>query len=286
MRSIAYSLAAVALFAFALPVTADTNDDPISIVFIAYQNPEQVLDDVRPVVHYLEQELGRKVEHRVATNYAGVIEALRNGTADMGFMGPLQYIVAHQVGGARAILGEVYQDKPYYHSRIFVRKDSGIENISQLKGKTIAFSDPVSSSGYLYPVELFRSEGLVKSKPEDFFKRVFFSGGDEQAIRAVYNGFVDAAGLGQFAYSLLLPEERDEITYIGESKPLPSHCVVVGKSMPDETVTQLKNALLALNDGPNHHLLQMLYGVDGYVEVSHETYAEVEELARQHDLIK
>ncbi|MCH7909069.1 MAG: phosphate/phosphite/phosphonate ABC transporter substrate-binding protein [Candidatus Hydrogenedentes bacterium] len=265
---------------------AESAAEELTVVFIAYQNPEQVLEDVQPVVEYLESALHMKIRHFVATDYAGIIEALRNGTADMGFMGPLQYVLAHRHAGARVILGEVYNGKSYYTSRIFVRRDSGIKNVGDLRGKTIAFVDPVSSSGYLYPMDLFKREGLLKSEPEEFFKRAYFAGGDEQAIRAVFNGFVDSAGIGQFAYNLLRPEERDAVIFIGESRRLPSHCIVVREGMSEARIQQLQETLLALNDGEHHGLLQYLYGVDGYVRVTHEDFAEVEEVARSFGLIK
>ena len=262
--------------------------DSLRIAFIAYEDPNRLSDDVQPVVEYLEQRLGRKVEHFAATDYAGVVEALRNETADVGFMGPLQYIIAHHHAGAYPILGEVYGDSPTYHSRIFVRKDSGIRSIEDLRGKTIAFVDPISSSGYMYPLEIFTSAKLIadRTAADSFFKRIYFAGGDEQAIRAVHNEFVDAAGIGEYAYGLLRPEERDEVIHIAESKPLPSHCVVVRKGLADERAAELREALLALNEGPNRGLLKNLYNVDGYVPVSHDTYAEVERIARRHGFIR
>lgn len=258
----------------------------IRMAFIAYQNPEQVIEDVKPVIAYLEKKTGSKVTYHVATNYTGIVEALRNKTADVGFMGPLQYVMAHHYAGATPLLGEVYQGKPEYVSRIFVRRDSGIKTIQDLKGKSMAFTDPISSSGFLYPLELFRTSGLVKKDASEFFKRTYFAGGDEQAIRAVYNGFVDAAGIGQFAYNLLRPEEKSEVIAIADSAPLPSHCVVVRDGFDATSAKKLKDALLDLNEGPNKHLLQNLYGVDGYVSVNHETYKGVETVARSHGLLK
>ena len=193
------TLLIVALCTLSMAPGAFAGEQPLKelrIVFIAYQNPEQIMDDVRPVVAYLKESLGMPVKHFVATDYAGVIEALRNGSADMGFMGPLQYVLAHKHAGAQPILGEVYKGNAYYTSRIFVRKDSGLKTLADLKGKTIAFTDPISSSGYLYPLDLFKSEGLLRGPPEKYFRRIYFAGGDEQAIRAVYNGFVDSAGIG------------------------------------------------------------------------------------------
>ncbi len=274
------AMAPTAIFAEEAPATE------LKIVFIAYQNPEQLVEDVKPVIAYLEKVLNIAVKYFMTTDYAGVVEGLRNKSADMGFMGPLQYVIAHEQSGAYPILGEVYGGKAYYTSRIFVRKDSGIKSLADLRGKTIAFVDPISSSGYLYPLDLFKEKGFFKDHAEEFFKRIYFAGGDEQAMRAVYNNFVDAAGIGQFAYNLLRPEERNEIIYIGESKRLPSHCVVVRKDLNGETVNKVRNALMALNDGPNHDLLRYLYNVDGYVEVGPEDFDEVREVARAYGFIK
>ena len=286
MRIGATALACMLIAPSAVVPAAD--DTQLRIVFIAYQNPNQMLENVQPVVDYLEEALKVDVKHFVATDYAGVVEALRNETADAGFMGPLQYIMAHHHAGAYPIVGEVYGDSPTYFSRIFVRKDSGFRTLEDLRGKTMAFVDPISSSGYMYPLDTFKSAGLI-SKKEDadkFFKKVYFAGGDEQAIRAVFNHFVDAAGIGQYAYSLLRPEERDEIIHIADSKPLPSHCVVVRKGLSRERAEALQQSLLALNGGPRRDLLRNLYNVDGYVPVTHETYAEVERLAREYGFIK
>ena len=109
------------------------------------------------------------------------------------------------------------------------------------------------------------------------------------ACHPFYTGnqkFVDAAGIGQYAYSLLRPEERDQIVHIAESRPLPSHCVVVRQGISTELAGSLRDALLALNEGPDRALLRKLYNVDGYIPVTHETYAEVEQVARRYGFIE
>ena len=262
--------------------------EKLRLVFIAYQSPNQLIENVEPVVTYLESELGVEIEHFAATDYAAVVEALRHGNADAGFMGPLQYVLARQEAGARPILGEIYNGSATYVSHIFVRKDSGLKTLADLRGKSMAFVDPISSSGYMYPLDAFRDAGLIEQRDdaEAFFKQVYFAGGDEQAMRAVLNRFVDAAGIGQYAFDLLRGEERDEIVVIGESKPIPSHCVVVREGFDVGLTERLKQALLALNEGPNHGLLQYLYSVDGYVPVDHDTYAGVEQVAHEYGFVK
>jgi phosphonate transport system substrate-binding protein len=281
-------LLALALLALVCWNVARAQARELRVVFIAYENPDQLLEDVRPVVAYLEGKLGRKVRPFVATDYAGVVEALKNETADVGFMGPLQYLLAHEQAGAQAILGEVYNGQPWYVARIFVRKDSGIRTLADLRGKTIAFVDPLSSSGYLYPLEAFRRAGLIakREEAEQFFRKIYFAGGDEQALRAVLNKFVDAAGIGQYSFAMLRPEERDEVTFIGESPRIPSHCVVARKGLDAASVGAIQDALLALNEGSNRGLLKQLYNVDGYVKVTHQTFAETEKIAREYGFLK
>ena len=281
--SIAFLLAGV----LSLAGVVEASPDKLRLVFIAYENPNQLVENVEPVTAYLRQALGVEIEHFAATDYAGVVEALRHGSADAGFMGSLQYVVAHDQAGARPILGEVYNGSATYVSRIFVRRDSGIESLADLRGRSVAFVDPISSSGYMYPLDIFKDRGLFESREgaDDFFGKTYFAGGDEQAIRAVLNRFVDAAGIGQYAYDLLRVEEREEIVYIGESKPIPSHCVVVREGLDADLTERFRKALLALNDGPNRKLLKHLYSVDGYVEVTHATYHGVERVAREYGFV-
>jgi len=266
----------------------DVKPKQLKIVFIAYENPQQLVEDVKPIIAYLEKTLNMDIKHFIATDYAGVVEALRNETADMGFMGPLQYVIAHKMAGAYPILGEIYDGKSTYISKIFVRRDSGIGNVKDLKGKSIAFVDPISSSGYMYPLDIFKQEGLIKDKDkaEKFFKKIYFSGGDEQALRAVLNNFVDAAGIGQYAFNLLNYDERAEIVSIADSRLIPSHCVVVRKNLHQPTVEKLQEALFNLNNESNRHLLKYLYSVDGYIKVTHDNYLEVEEIAKEYGFIK
>ena len=140
----------------------DTNLPPLRIAFIPTTNPDQMLEDVRPVVAYLEQELGRPVRPYVMIDYSAAVEALRGGHADVSFMSPLPYVMAHQMGAADALLGEIYRGRTTYQAKIFVRRDSGIRTLADLRGKTIAFVDPISSSGFDLPPVIVPTRMLVQ----------------------------------------------------------------------------------------------------------------------------
>ncbi|MCH8014009.1 MAG: phosphate/phosphite/phosphonate ABC transporter substrate-binding protein [Candidatus Dadabacteria bacterium] len=262
-------------------------DDPLVLAFIPQENPEKLIGDIEIIIEYLQKEMGVPVKGYVTQDHAAAVEALRNGEADISFMGGLPYVLAHEIIGAEVILSEVYRGSPTYRARIFVLRDSGIEKVEDLRGKSIAFADPISESGFIYPLEIMVEAGLLKrgDDPKEVFSNVYFAGGYQQAIQALANGLVDAAGVSQFADLLLTPEQLPKITWIAESKPIPSHLVCVRKGLDKERVDAFKQAMLKLNQPENKHLLKYVYSPDGYIEASHSDYKSVEEKARQYGFL-
>ena len=267
---------------------AAADDKPLTLAFIPQENPEKLLGDIDEITAYLEAELGISVQGFVTQDHAAAVEALRNSDADVSFMGALPYVLAHDQTGAEVILAEVYRGSPMYTGRIFVRKDSGIETLQDLAGKSIAFADPISESGYLYPLDEFVQAGLLErdADPQSFFSSVYFAGGYQQSLQAVLNGFVDAAGASQYAEFLVPPDQLVELTWIAESDPIPSHVVLVRQGLDADNVDAFKQAMLKLNEPEYQELLKYVYSPDGYVEATHADYASVEEVARLYGFIE
>ncbi len=273
-------------------VPLDPKAEPLKIAFISYANPQQVVEDIKPVVAYLERYSGVPVKGFVTLDYGSSVEAMRNRHADLAFVDPLAFMMAHEQIGVRPLLLEVYHEgRPTYHSNIWVRRDSGLTKIEDLAGKTIAFADPVDMSGYLLPRDIFERKSLVKGvkKPSGgFFSRVYFAGGDEQAMRAVFNKFVDAAGISQYAYLLLRPEERDQVISIGQSIESPSHVVMVRRDLAEVLQRRIRQALAALDvsNEQDKQILDKLYGLRGFVESKISDFAPVAPIAARYGFIK
>ena len=292
--TILVGLCTAALMGLAVPADSAKKIDPkltpLKIALIPFSNPEQLIDNIAPAISFLEKEMGRRIRYFITLSYSSAVEALNTGKADISFMSPLPFTLANKHTGAEAILGEIYNGKDYYHAKIFVRKDRGIRTIADLKGKTIAYVDPISSSGFMYPHDVFVRAGLVKGgldKPEGgFFRRVYYAGGDEQAIRSVYGGFVDAAGIGEFAINLLLTEEREAITTIAESVRIPSHVVVARKDLDPKLKARFIESMLKLNKPKHRSIVQLIYGTEGYVQVNSTTYKSVADMARKYGFLK
>lgn len=282
-----FAAAVIAIVTLAAgPATAENK--PLVLAFVPQENPEKLLGDIRAIDRYLEAAMGRRVEARVTTDHAAAVESLAAEAADIAFMGALPYVMARARIGAAALLSEVYRGKPTYRGAVFVRRDSGIAHLADLRGKSIAFADPISESGFLYPLELFAAAGLLarQGDPKSFFGEVYFAGGYQQAIQAVANGLVDAAGVSIYATLLLDAGQRATVTAIATTPPIPSHVVVARRGLGPERRAAFVKAMLALNAPERRHLLKHVYGPDGYVVPDHAAYDGVAAIARKYGLIR
>ena len=285
-RREALSLSAVAALGLAVPAAAQAA--PLRLAFIPQENPDKLLGDIAAITDWLAQRIGHPVEGFVTIDHAAAVEALRNGDADISFMGALPFVLAEAEIGAVPLLSEVYRGAPSYTGRVFVRRDSGIGALADLEGRDIAFADPISESGYLYPLAEFQRAGLIAGPKaaDDFFGRIYFAGGYQQAMQAMAAGLVDAAGASQYADLLLTPAQQAEVTWIAESPAIPSHVVIARAGLDPDLSARFTAAMLDLNAPENREMLQYLYGPDGYVPADGTAYDGVRAMARAHGLLK
>jgi len=260
----------------------------LKLAFIPQENPDKLLGDIRAITTWLSDQMGVEVSGFVTFDHAAAVEALRNGDADISFMGALPFVLAEAEIGAVPLLSEVYRGTPSYSGRVFVRRDSGIKTLADLKGRDIAFADPISESGYLYPLDLFVQEGLIASpdQADQFFGHKFFAGGYQQAMQAMATGLVDAAGASQYADLLLTPQQQSEVTWIAESEQIPSHVVIARKGLDTMVQARFVEVMLSLNGAENQHLRAYLYGPDGYVTTQSSIYDGVRATAKRYGYLK
>lgn len=145
-----------------------------------------------PAEEYLAGALGVKIEWRQATDYAGIIQGMITRKIQLASFGPASfskaYLLSH--GNVTPIVETLdqYGNKGYY-SVMVVRKDSGYDNVADLKGKIYAFADPNSTSGFQAPTYFLTRQGYP---PQTFFGKTLFSGSHENSIMALYHKSVDA----------------------------------------------------------------------------------------------
>lgn len=252
--------------------------DRLHLVLTPSQKPTDLMATGEEFGQVLGKLVGMPVRVTVASDYAAVIEALRNRTADLAFVHPGGYVLASREAKATIVAKNLWHGKSSFTSRIYVRRDAGIKTVEDLRGKTIAFVDPASSSGYIYPMVLLIKRGLVTNRdPKSFFREVVFSGAHDASMRALLNGHVDAIASFDMAREQYLKDtaERERLIFVAETEPIPEAGIAARDGLDPATFAKVRAALLQIR-GPAHAaLLKRLYEIDGFATAEDREYDPV-----------
>lgn len=123
----------------------------------------------RPLAGYLAKQLGREVKLFTVDTWEGLAKSLASGETDLSLMGPWGYVLANHEAGAQVVSTILYDGKPEYFAITVTSPKSGINTLADLKGKTFAFGDKGSTSGYLIPLHYLMTKGI---DPEKYFSKV------------------------------------------------------------------------------------------------------------------
>ncbi|MBV8598021.1 MAG: phosphate/phosphite/phosphonate ABC transporter substrate-binding protein [Actinobacteria bacterium] len=201
----------------------------------------QALTDV------LSKDLNCPVNLIVTDNYTNEIEAMKSGKIDVGEFGPLGYIFAHTIANAQPVaVFATAQRKPVtYTAGLWVPVDSTIKTVADLKGHTIAFSDPGSTSGNLLPRYALIKAGLNPDKDV----KIIFAGSHPASLLALTNGKVDAGEVNsQQQATATAAKQFDPSKYreIWKSDPIQNDPITVRGSLSPSFKAAVKKALLKL----------------------------------------
>ena len=232
-----------------------------------------------------------------ASDYSGVVQSFTGRHIEMASMSPAAYAAAwmDSDGNVEPILVTQEADgSTSYIAAMYVRADSGITTLEQMRGRTMAWADPNSASGYLIPRAALRAAGI---NPESYFGRTGFAGGHEQAIVAVlgrqYDGGVTwASGVGDpaqgFSRGMLRATAEKgllnmaDIRIIWRSGPIQNGPIVVRKDTPDAFKEDMKAFHLALPAAaPAIHRAVERGSTIGWVATKHEDYTLFIEMRRE-----
>lgn len=259
MKKIVLSLVLVAMMAmmglsFATAQDAKPTPDPAkadwpqTFIIGVYpgDNVEKAIAAQEPLRAYLEAQLGVRTVVITGTSYGAVVEAMRAGRADAFEVGPFSYVLAADVANAEAIAVGNYVSKvdttvlPGYYSVMFTKKGSGIKSIADLAGKSFAFTDPASTSGYLVPATDVMNDQKFDSKDqlETFFTPTF-AGNHPSAVLAVNNGTTVA---GATFDDNLVDQANADIAICGVEKGVAKGDNVFHKAMTQDEIMKIYDA--------------------------------------------
>jgi phosphonate transport system substrate-binding protein len=232
---------------------ADRSNWPKEVVYatIPTDASKDATQRYAPLVAHLEKSLGLKIKFQNGADYAAVIVAQRAKQVDIADYGANSYLDAIEQGAnveAVAIPDNV-KGGATYKSIIVVGKNSSVKTMADAKGKTFAFVDPESTSGYLIPLVYFLKD--LKVKPEEYFSKVAFAGTHENSLLSVSRGTVEVGAAND--QNLLLAIDKgvlktDDIRIIWTSKPIPNGPTAIRKDLPESFRKAVKEAFLAFKD--------------------------------------
>jgi phosphonate transport system substrate-binding protein len=227
-----------------------TEENPIVWALVPSGETDTVLSGFQDVVDIIYDETGLVIEPFVATEYAGVIEAMAADPpkAHMASLATFAYMLASERGIAEAELVSVRYGSPSYNGQIFVRTDSGINSVAELDGKTFCGVDPLSTSGWIIPSFTLGAAGV---NPDTDLEGVVFAGSHDAAVAAVYNGECDAGASFVDARSNLTddyPDIMEALTVIEVSVDVPNDGVQYHPSVPREVRDKINNVLLTIHE--------------------------------------
>ena len=230
----------------------------------------------KPLADYLARQLGRPVKLRTVDSWEGLAKSLASGETDMALMGPWGYVLANHQAGAEAVATILYQGKPEYFAIMITGPNSGINKIDDMKGKTFAFGDKGSTSGYLIPNHEFMLRGI---DPDKFFSKVIYT--KHQAIETqVTRGELDAGADYNRNRDAMIEQgliKAADSRIIWTSSPLPNDAFALSKDLARDKIftTKLVNALENIGEAlktqpnllPNHYT--------GFVTKDNKYYAPI-----------
>ena len=214
-----------------------------------------------PFIAAMSEEIGMPVKAFYATQYAGVIEAMRFGQVQLAWLGGKSYIEANKIADAEVFAQTVNSDgtKGYYSHLIMNKDNPQLAEAKQLGGDkfviqnapdlTFAFNETNSTSGYLVPsYYVFAQNGV---NPQKAFKRLVFSGNHEATALAVANSQVDVATNNSESLSRLEktnPQARENIEVVWTSVLIPSDPIAWRADLPEDIKTKVSDFFYSYND--------------------------------------
>jgi phosphonate transport system substrate-binding protein len=268
---------------FLLTVPSGATARELTIGLIPEQNVFLQVQRYEPVGAYIQEQIGVKIRFTILSRYGNIIESFRTGKMDGAFWGSFTGALAIQKLGIEPIARPLWLDgTSSYHGYVFVGKNSGIESVDDMKGKTIAFVDRATTAGYIFPKAYFRENGVVDINA--FFKEHYFAGSHDAAIEAVLAGKADIGCAKSTMFNLVAerdPRVKADLEILIESPTFPSNGLGMRPDLDPRIKRELVDALLGMNDTPAGGKVLKEFGATRFISTTTEDYLPLFEIAEK-----
>ena len=212
-----------------------------------YEDPAKLKPAYDVLAAALSKKLDCPVSVQVVEDYAAEVLAMRNGKLDLGQFGPLGYVFADAKAGAEPLVsfGTAEKELSSYTAGLWVPKDSPIQAIGDLKGKSLALGSVGSTSGDVLPRFGLREAGIAEADI-----KMDYTGGHPEALLALTKGKVDAAEINSQTLATAIAAgtfKKDDFRQVWTSDPIPNDPITVRGDADPAFKKAVKEAFLSLD---------------------------------------
>ncbi|MDF2489775.1 MAG: phosphonate transporter periplasmic phosphonate-binding protein [Pseudomonas sp.] len=279
-------LALVAGFVLSCSAVMAQAADTLRVSAIPDEAPTELLRKFKPLGAYLEQRLGMKVQFVPVADYPAVVESLASDRLDMAWLGGFTFVQVHLKDPTATPLVQREQDAQFTSK--FITANPQVKSLADLKGKTFAFGSISSTSGSLMPRYFMLKNDDIK--PEDYFKRISYSGAHDATAAWVQAGKVDAGVLNASVWDKLVASGKVDTRKVKVFATTPTYYDynwTVRGSLDPVLKEKIKQAFLDLDPAnPEQKAILDLQAASRFIETSPDNYKGTEEAARAAGLLK
>ena len=267
-----------------------TKKNPIKMYFVPSMEAGKIVTSGQEIADYLHGETGYFFKVAVPTSYAAVIEAMGTKETDIAWLATFAYILANEKYGAEVGLTTVRYGLEKYKGQFIARTDSGIDKLEDIEGKTIAYTDAASTSGYIYPSAILAKKNI---KPG----RYLFAGGHPQVVLSVYQGNADVGCTfwspkdedgnihdARSAVQETFADVEEKVKIIGFTDWIPNDTVTFRKDFPADMKENIITTLVDYAKTPEgSETLKRLLQINDFVRGNDADYDVVRETLKAID---
>ncbi|MDF1614440.1 phosphate/phosphite/phosphonate ABC transporter substrate-binding protein [Desulfurivibrio dismutans] len=246
--------------------------ESLKLAVAAIISPQGTVYSYRPLQAYMEQQLGKPVQLVQRRTYQEVNELLAQGLVDVAFVCTGPFISGLEEGTMELLVVPQVEGKVTYQGMFITAANSRIKTLDDLRGRVFAFTDPMSNTGYDYPMSVIQARGM---SAEDFFGRFIFTYSHDRSIAAVLDGVVDGASVDRIVFNHALranPELKDKFRILHISREFGIPPVVVPPGFDPDQKKLLRDFFLNLHRDPDGAAILAGLGMERFVPGDLEMY--------------
>jgi phosphonate transport system substrate-binding protein len=258
---------------------AEADPAVLKVALLPDENASELIKRNQPLKDYLENQLGKQIELIVTTEYSSMIEAMRFGRIDVAYFGPLSYALAKSKAEIEPFAAMVETGKPTYRSVVIASVNSGVNALTDIRGKKMVFGDPASTSSHLIPKSMLEDAGVVHDR--DYQQN--FVGARDAVAANVANGNADAGGLSEVIWNRLLERklvDASKVKVLGYSKEYPQYPWTMRSDLNSNLKGNIRNAFLTLHDP----VVLKSFKAEGFAPITDRDYDVIRDLAKALNL--